>query len=106
MRVLSLVNQVDKLTFIKAEQRLVLHLSYLYVEQCRNDKTVKLPVSQRVLANQLSISAETLSRQFSRFRKLGLLTKIVENHYALNIDALCESVELETSIFSNNPYNL
>jgi CRP-like cAMP-binding protein len=106
MRVLNLVNQVDKLTFIKAEQRLVLHLAHLYLEQRSTDDTVKLPVSQRVLANQLSISAETLSRQFSRFIKLGLLVKLAENHYRLNVDLLCDAVELETSIFSSNPYSL
>lgn len=91
-RIFQSLNRIDLLTIGNAAQRLVMYLMDLYMQQ--RSAWLVLPVAQSLLARQLNITPETLSRQMSAFRRSGL---IGDNHpevVLLDIKGLCESVGL------------
>ena len=47
-----------------------------------------LPISKKVLAGQLGVTSETLSRTFARFRKAGLIRVSGPKFQLLNLDGL------------------
>lgn len=98
-RIASLVNNIDKLTFINASQRLVLHLAHLYQMQGLNDQRVRLSEPKRVLATQLNITPETLSRILRKFKSQGLIQEKGDSIELLDVATLCEEVELTEDIF-------
>lgn len=89
-RISQSLNRIDLLTISNAAQRLVIYLMDLYTVQ--RHAWLVLPVSQAVLARQLNISAETLSRQLKSFRKDGYIGENTPEIVLLNIDDLCQSV--------------
>lgn len=91
-RISQSLNRIDLLTIGNAAQRLVLYLMDLYVQQRRN--WLRLPVSQNILARQLNITPETLSRQMSIFRRNGLIGEQNPEVVLLDVDGLCRSVNL------------
>ena len=91
-RISQSLNRIDLLTIGNAAQRLVMYLMDLYMQQ--RSAWLVLPVAQSLLARQLNITPETLSRQMSTFRRSGL---VGDNHpevVLLDIKGLCESVGL------------
>lgn len=98
-RIFSLVNNIDKLTFINASQRLVLHLAHLYQIQGYKDNKVRLAEPKRVLATQLNITPETLSRILRKFKSQDLIHEKGDSIDLLDIPTLCEEVELTEDIF-------
>ncbi len=75
-----------------AGQRLV---SYL-LEQHKSQKThwLTLPVAHSVLAGQLNIAPETLSRLFKSLRQLEAISGKRETVVLLDIEKMCEFVKL------------
>ncbi|PRB81380.1 Crp/Fnr family transcriptional regulator [Pseudomonas sp. MYb185] len=91
-RISQSLNRIDLLTIGNAAQRLVLYLMDLYIQQRR--AWLVLPVAQSVLARQLNITPETLSRQLSSFRRSGLIGDNHPDVVLLDIEGLCRSVGL------------
>lgn len=98
-KISALVNNVDKLTFINASQRLVLHLGHLYQLQGIDNDKVKLQVPKRVLASQLNITPETFSRILRKFKVSGLIEEKGDSIILLDKESLCSEVELTAEIF-------
>ena len=107
---LDLMNNIDKLTQPDAGQRLIIHLGELYQIQKNDELFVTLTVTKQVLASQLSMQPETLSRLFRKFKEDNLLLEQKNKVYILDIDKLCHAVDLTPDIFlkkshSNNDPN-
>lgn len=87
------LNRIDLLTTGNAAQRLVLYLMDLYMQQRRAWLT--LPGSKHVVARQLNITPETLSRQLAGFKRAGLIgTQGSKQLVILDADSLCATVDL------------
>lgn len=100
-KIFSLVNNIDKLTFINASQRLVLHLGHLYQMQGSKDGKLRLQAPKRVLASQLNITPETFSRILRKFKTQGFIVERGDYIELLDIDTMCTEVELTSDIFLN-----
>jgi len=98
-KIFLLVNNVDKLTFINASQRLVLHLGHLYQMQDVGQDRVQLQGPKRVLASQLNITPETFSRILGKFKAQGFIEEQGDCIILLDKAALCDAVELTLEIF-------
>lgn len=73
-RLLSLVAEVESLKGQNADQRLARFLVSLCppnAEQCR----IRLPYDKRLIASQLGVKQETLSRAFAKLREYGVRTE-------------------------------
>ncbi|HWK53945.1 MAG TPA: Crp/Fnr family transcriptional regulator [Hyphomicrobiales bacterium] len=92
LRISQSLNRIDLLTTGNAAQRLVLYLTDLYVQQRRS--WLVLPVSQNVLARQLNVTPETLSRLLSGFKRAGLIGEHNPEVVLLDIEGLCRQVDL------------
>mgnify|MGYP000332856727 CR=1 FL=1 len=86
------VNRVDQLTLKGANQRLVSYLLELYKKQGAD--WLKLPVAHNVLAGQLNIAPETLSRLFKKLRQEEVISGKGGVVVLLDIDKMCELVNL------------
>ncbi|MGO1616352.1 MAG: Crp/Fnr family transcriptional regulator [Oceanisphaera sp.] len=87
------LNRIDLLTISNSAQRLVLYLMDLHMQQRR--AWLDLPGSRHVVARQLNITPETLSRQLSGFKRAGFIgTKGTRQLVLLDAAALCAAVEL------------
>lgn len=91
-RVMQAVNRIDLLTITNSGQRLVMYLMDVYQQQ--GSAWLNLPASQAVLARQLNITPETLSRHLSHFKRAGLIGGRNRELVLLNIDKLCQAVNL------------
>lgn len=98
-RLYQAVNRIDQLTVSNASQRLVLYLAELFRDQGR--RWLSLPLSQGMLARQLSIEPETLSRIISRLRNAGLLSIKGRECVLVDVEALCTAVKLPLDTFAN-----
>lgn len=94
------VNRIDQLTVNKATQRLVLYLADLY--QIQGSRWLILPYSQSILARQLNIEPETLSRLLTKFRRNNLISVDGKECVILDTQALCEEVNLPSDTFESN----
>jgi len=101
-RMLDLMNTIDKLTQPDAGQRLVMHLGELYQTQKKQQPFVLLPVTKQVLASQLSIKPETLSRLLRKFKDDGLLVEQKNRLYIPDLTKLCYAVNLTADVFGEN----
>ena len=99
---LHLINTVDKLSHPDAGQRLIIHLAELYQAQKNSELFITLTDTKIVLASQLGMQPETLSRLFRKFKKDNLLLEKNHKVYFPDIDKLCHSVDLMPDIFKNN----
>ncbi|MGO1232086.1 MAG: Crp/Fnr family transcriptional regulator [Marinobacter sp.] len=95
----SAVSRIDQLTVNKSGQRLVMFLAELYQNQ--HTRWLKLPFTQGILARQLSIEPETLSRMLSRFKDAGCLSVKARECVILDPERLCDMVNLPTDTFSS-----
>lgn len=92
VRISQSLNRIDLLTIGNSAQRLVAYLMDLYVQQ--RSAWLTLPASHSVLARQLNITPETFSRQLSAFRRGGFIGGRNPELVLLDVDGLCQSVEL------------
>ncbi|OIQ46727.1 MAG: hypothetical protein BM565_10195 [Gammaproteobacteria bacterium MedPE] len=99
-KIFSLVNNVDKLTFINASQRFVLHLGHLYQMQTGDEGKIKLQQPKHVLASQLNITPETFSRILRKLKSQQLIEEKGDTILLLDIEKLCAEVELTSDIFT------
>lgn len=68
----ALVDRIDLLLTDSAGARLARYLLQLPAHESEGRLEVRLPVTKKTLAGELSITPETLSRLFARWRKLGV----------------------------------
>lgn len=92
VRISQSLNRIDLLTIGNSAQRLVAYLLDLHLQQ--RSAWLTLPASHGVLARQLNITPETFSRQLSAFRRAGFIGGRNPELVLLDIDGLCQSVEL------------
>ena len=76
---LDLMNNIDKLTQPDAGQRLIIHLGKLYQIQQNPESFVSLTSTKQVLASQLGMQPETLSRLFRKFKQDNLFLEQKNN---------------------------
>ncbi|AAZ98546.1 Transcriptional Regulator, Crp/Fnr family [Thiobacillus denitrificans ATCC 25259] len=91
-RLYQAMNRIDHLTLNNAGQRLVAYLLDLRRQQHGN--WISIPVNFAVLAAQLGMTPETLSRLLQKFRQDGLLSGKGRTLVLLDADMLCEKVAL------------
>ena len=99
-RIGVLMNTIDTLTQVSADQRLVMYLAQLYLNQQPEQVSVCLPFSKKVLANQICVKPETLSRMLKRLKTKELLVEKGRYWHIPDVNALCDSVELLPDIFA------
>lgn len=95
----SAVSRIDQLTVNKSGQRLVMFLAELY--QTQNTRWLKLPFTQGILARQLNIEPETLSRMLTKFRDAGCLSVKGKECVILEPAQLCSMVSLPSTTLSD-----
>lgn len=95
----SLMENVNILTQVNANQRLVMRLAEIYRDQAQKEGKILLPVTKRLLANQLGMTPETLSRAFKRLKNTGSILESGNHITLIDILAICESVDLPIDIF-------
>ncbi|NNN90710.1 Crp/Fnr family transcriptional regulator, partial [Vibrio sp. 2-2(9)] len=98
-RIHQLMDTVNILTQVNANQRLVMKLADFYRAQSRNEGKITLPVTKKLLATQLGMTPETLSRTFKKLKNDGFITECESHITLLDIPAMCEAVELTPEIF-------
>lgn len=91
-RLYQAMNRIDHLTMNNAGQRLVAYLLELRAQ--RHGNWIDIPVSLAVLAGQLGMAPETLSRLLQKFRQDGLISGKGRTLVLLDADALREKVAL------------
>lgn len=89
------INRIDLLTVGNVSQRLVLYLADLSRHQ--QSRLVHLPLPSGVLARQLGIAPETLSRQLAYFRRCALVDGHNRDWILLDLEGLFAEVGLELS---------
>ncbi len=102
-RICQLMNTVDILTQVNANQRLVMRFAEIYKSQQRAGNRITLPHTKRVLASQLGITPETLSRLFKKLKCNGLIKESGTHIIIPDFTSLCKSVDLTPGIFAQNP---
>jgi CRP-like cAMP-binding protein len=98
-RLYQAVNRIDQLTVSSGSQRLVLYLIDLHHQQ--RSRWLTLPVNAGVLARQLNIAPETLSRQLHRFKQAGLISGQRREWVLLDVEGLCRAVGLPVAACHN-----
>ncbi|MEF2142614.1 Crp/Fnr family transcriptional regulator [Vibrio alginolyticus] len=98
-RIHQLMDTINILTQVNANQRLVMKLADLYRAQSRIDGKITLSVTKKLLAIQLGMTPETLSRAFKKLKSDGFITEYESHITLLDIPAMCEAVELTPEIF-------
>lgn len=86
------ISRIDLLTIANSMQRLVTYLVNLYVEQ--GSAWLTLPARQRVLARQLNMTPENLSRMLGALRRDGLIGGRNSELVLLDVEALCKQARL------------
>ncbi len=90
--VVHAINRIDLLTITNATQRLVTYLLDLYREH--GSAWITLPASHAVLARQLNMTPENLSRTLGAFRRAGLIGGRNRELVLLDVDAMCRHARL------------
>ncbi|PCI58144.1 MAG: transcriptional regulator [Gammaproteobacteria bacterium] len=98
-RVGQLMNSLDMLTQVNANQRLVMYFAEIYRKQKQVNNKFFLPSTKKVLATQLGITPETLSRLFHKLKFNGLITESGTCITVPDFNGLCREVDLVPSIF-------
>lgn len=98
----SLMDSVDILTQVNANQRLVMRLAEIYRAQILKEGKILLPVTKRLLASQLGMTPETLSRAFKRLKDSGSIVESGNHVTLIDIPSLCNSVDLSQDIFTQS----
>lgn len=98
-RIGQLMNSLDMLTQVKANQRLVMYFAEIYRKQNQCGNQFRLPNTKKVLATQLGITPETLSRLFHKLKFNGLIKESGSCITVPDFSGLCREVDLVPSIF-------
>ena len=98
-RICDLMNNMNILTQVNANQRLIMKLGEFYTNQNRHEGKLTLPVTKRVLASQLGMTPETLSRSLNRFKSEGLMQESGTQIIIPDFQKLCDSVDLTVEVF-------
>ena len=98
-RIASLINTINTLTQVSADQRLVMYFAQLYVRQKPGYSGIELPFAKKVVANQICVQPETLSRIFKKLKDKNLMQERGKHIVLPNIEKLCQSVDLVPDIF-------
>jgi len=98
----ELMNTLDMLTQVNANQRLVMQFAKIYQKQQRKDNRFILPDTKKVLASQLGITPETLSRLLNKLKFNGLIKESGACITVPDFNGLCREVDLVPSIFNTS----
>jgi CRP/FNR family transcriptional regulator len=98
-RVGQLMDSLDMLTQVNANQRLVMYFADIYRKQKQHGNRFILPNTKKVLATQLGITPETLSRLLNKLKHNGLIKESGACITVPNFSILCHAVDLIPSIF-------
>ncbi|WED23847.1 Crp/Fnr family transcriptional regulator [Vibrio sp. JC009] len=96
----KLMNTLNILTQLNANQRLVMKLAEIYREQLPQENKLCLPVTKRLLASQLGMKPETLSRVIKKLKTEGHIAESGHHLALIDIPSLCKSVDLTPDIFA------
>jgi len=92
-KLVGAMNRIDQLTLSNAGQRLATYLLDLRLHQGSN--RLRLPITYHVLAKQLAVTPETLSRLLNKFRRANVIDHrrdgLLEVH---DVEGLCDLVNL------------
>ena len=86
------LNRIEHLSINNAGQRLVTYL--LDLSRHQSGRWIDLPVGIAVLAGQLAMTPETLSRLLQKYRRDGLISGRGRTFVLLNVRGLCDRVGL------------
>lgn len=100
-RIGQLMDTIDTLTQINAEQKLVMFFAQLHKQQNRSDHQIIIPVTKKVLAHQLGIKPETLSRMYRKFKDKMLIDEQGAHIKLLDIKKLCQNANVIPEPFRN-----
>lgn len=98
-RVGQLMNSLDMLTQVNANQRLVMYFAEIYRKQKQKGNRLVLPSTKKILATQLGITPETLSRLLNKLKATGLIEESGACITVPDFNGLCREVDLVASIF-------
>jgi len=101
-RIGQLMNSLDMLTQVNANQRLVMYFAEMYRKQKKHGNRFMLPSTKKVLATQLCITPETLSRLFNKLKFNGLIKESGACITIPDFSCLCREVDLVPSIFEEH----
>lgn len=104
-RIHHLMNTLNILTQVNANQRIVMKLAEFYHSQSKREDKITLPVPKKLLATQLGMTPETLSRAFKKLKNDGFISEADSHITLLNIPAMCEAVELTPDIFQRKHFD-
>ena len=99
-KIADLMDTVNILTQVNANQRLVMKLAEIYRAQTFKEGWVLLSVTKRLLATQLGMTPETLSRSFKRLKEDSYIIESGSHIILVDIPSLCNSVGLNQDIFN------
>ncbi|MGF1909985.1 Crp/Fnr family transcriptional regulator [Vibrio kasasachensis] len=99
-KICNLMNTLNILTQVSANQRLVMKLAELYRGQIPQEGKIHLSVTKKLLATQLGMTPETLSRSIKKLKNEGYVLESGNSLTLVDIPGLCHSVELTPDIFS------
>lgn len=99
-RINTLMNTIDTLTQVNAEQRLVMFLAQLYNKQNTDNASIQMPYAKKVLAHQICVKPETLSRILKKLKQQQLLQEKGGRLYLPDMAQLCRAVDLSPDIFT------
>ncbi|QQX81431.1 Crp/Fnr family transcriptional regulator [Shewanella sp. KX20019] len=99
-KICQLMDTMNILTQVNANQRLVMKLADIYRSQNIKQGRVSLLVTKKLLATQLGMTPETLSRAIKKLKAGGHIIESGNNMTLIDIPSLCKSVDLTPDIFS------
>jgi CRP-like cAMP-binding protein len=79
-----------------------MHFADIYSKQKRSDNRFTLTNTKKVLASQLGITPETLSRLFKKLKFSSLISESAACITVPDFNVLCREVDLVPSIFQNH----
>lgn len=97
-----LMNSLDMLTQVNANQRLVMYFAEVYNKQKSCSNRFVIPYTKKMLATQLCITPETLSRLFSKLKLNGLIEESGACIIIPDFNSLCHEVDLDPCIFQGS----
>ncbi|WP_022941798.1 Crp/Fnr family transcriptional regulator [Psychromonas hadalis] len=99
-KIAKLMDTLNILTQVNANQRLIMKLAEIYNDQPQHEGKIHLTVTKKLLATQLGMTPETLSRVFKKLKDSGFLQESGNYITILNISLLCKSVDLAPDLFA------
>ena len=88
------VKEIDRLTLQTASERVINYLLQELSKQADEQLELKLNISKQMLAAQLSIKPETLSRTLGRLTRMGWIASHGSSIKIIDVEALRQQVEI------------